>query len=148
MVREFNGGVPIPMTLRTTVDVPAGSGMGGSSALVVALVEAFRCFLSLPLGEYDIARIAYEIERTDLHIAGGKQDQYAAAFGGFNFMEFYEDPHVVINPLRVKQSVIQELEASLILYYTGRSRSSAVVIEAQQNKLLERYKSRLMRLWR
>ena len=135
IIREFNNGRPLPLSIRTTVDVPAGSGMGGSSTLVVALVEAFRQYLGLPLGEYDVARLAFEIEREELMIAGGKQDQYAAAFGGFNFMEFYDGRRVIINPLRMKPTTIQELEASFVLYYTGRSRSSAQVIEAQQSQL-------------
>jgi len=131
MIRQFNNGVPLPLNIRTTVDVPSGSGMGGSSALVVALVEAFRHYLGIGLGEYDIARLAFEIERDELKIAGGRQDQYAAAFGGFNFMEFYDSDRVIINPLRIKPATVQELEAALVLYYTGRSRSSAV-IEAQK----------------
>jgi D-glycero-alpha-D-manno-heptose-7-phosphate kinase len=136
IVKEFNGGRPLSLTLRTTVDVPSGSGMGGSSALVVAILEAYRHYLQLPFGEYDLAQLAFDIERNDLKLAGGKQDQYAAAFGGFNFMEFYADNRVIVNPLRVRPSVVRELEASLVLYYTGSSRQSAQIIEAQQKNVV------------
>jgi D-glycero-alpha-D-manno-heptose-7-phosphate kinase len=137
IVRQFNSGRPLSVSVRTTVDVPSGSGLGGSSTLVVALIEAYRRYLDLPLGEYEIAHPAFEIERLELGIAGGKQDQYAAAFGGFNFMEFYADNRVIINPLRVNSSVQRELEASLVLYFTGRSRNSAEVIESQRAKIIE-----------
>lgn len=143
MVRDYNNGRPLALTVRTSVDVPSGSGMGGSSALVVALVEAYRNYLGLPLGEYDIARLAFSIEREDLNLAGGKQDQYAAAFGGFNFMEFGADGHAIINPLRVPSAMINELEASLVLYYTGQARASAEIIATQQNNMTAQNKPSL-----
>jgi D-glycero-alpha-D-manno-heptose-7-phosphate kinase len=124
--------------LSTFVDAPAGSGLGTSSTLVVAIIGAFAEMMRLPLGEYDIAHYAYEIERNYLKLAGGKQDQYAATFGGVNFMEFFEEDKVIVNPLRIKQQYLFELENNLVLYYTSTSRESAKIIREQSANVVSK----------
>jgi D-glycero-alpha-D-manno-heptose-7-phosphate kinase len=124
--------------LSTYADAPAGSGLGTSSTLVVAIIGAFTEMLRLPLGEYDMAQYAYDIERNDLKLAGGKQDQYAATFGGVNFMEFYEGDKVIVNPLRIKQQYLFELENNLLLYYTATSRESADIIKKQSKNVVDK----------
>lgn len=131
LIKEYNL-KPLSFKITTYNDAPAGSGLGTSSTMVVCILKAFVEWLSLPLGDYEISRLAYEIERKDLNLSGGKQDQYAAAFGGFNYMEFLPNDIVIVNPLKIKRWIIDELEASMLLYFTGKSRSSAAIIEEQR----------------
>ncbi len=137
-VQTMYGKVPSGFTLTTYVDAPAGSGLGSSSTLVVAILGAFAEWMKLPLGEYDAANLSYQIERNDLQMAGGKQDQYAATFGGVNFMEFYGEDKVIVNPLRVRPEYLRELENNLLLFYTSTSRNSATIIEAQSKNVQDK----------
>ncbi len=117
-------------------DAPPGSGLGSSSTLVVALIGVVSAWLKQPLSGYEIAELAYRIERTDLGLAGGRQDQYAAAFGGFNFIEF-QGATTVVNPLRIRPDVLRELEYRLLLCYMGQTRQSAHIIERQTASYVE-----------
>ena len=132
IIRDYYDGDSFSFEMTTYVDVPKGSGLGTSSTICVAILGAFVEFLQLGLGEYDIAHLAYEIERQDLKMAGGRQDQYAATFGGVNYMEFGKEESVIVNPLRVKSEYLSELEHNLLLYYTGTTRLSSKIIERQR----------------
>ncbi|HIC88464.1 MAG TPA: GHMP kinase [Anaerolineae bacterium] len=132
-------GAPTGLNLFLHSDAPPGSGLGSSSTMVVALLGLFRDWLQRPLTDYELAELAYEVERIDLGIQGGRQDQYAATFGGFNFIDFYEDV-TVVNPLRIPADVLNELEYRLLLCYTGQTRLSANILRTQVQGYVERRK--------
>jgi len=111
-------------------EAPPGSGLGSSSAVMVSIIGAMGEWLNVPQSQYDIAELAYTLERKELKQAGGKQDQYAAAFGGFNFIEFKRDG-TIVTPLRIKSSTLNELHYRLLLGNTGRTRDSGNIIKDQ-----------------
>lgn len=125
---------PIGYDIVTYQDVPTGSGLGTSSTLIVSLIGVYQELFNLPLGEYDIADMAVQIERNELKENGGKQDQYAAAFGGWNYMEF-KGNDVIVNPLRIKDKIQNELANNILLYYTNCTRSSSNVLQEQLNRI-------------
>jgi D-glycero-alpha-D-manno-heptose-7-phosphate kinase len=112
-------------------DAPPGTGLGGSSAICVALVGAFQHYLKEAWTSYDVAELAYRIERTELGITGGRQDQYAAAFGGFNFIEF-TGARTVVNPLKIRPEVANELSYRLLLAYIGGGHFTNELLQRQQ----------------
>lgn len=137
IVKQFNL-KPLSFRLTSFIEAPQGSGLGTSSTIVVSLIGAFKEWLNLPLGNYDIAHLAYEIERKDLKMTGGKQDQYAATFGGINYIEFFGDDQVIVNPLQLKPQIIYELEFNLLLYFTATQRLSATIIDEQVKNVNEK----------
>lgn len=135
IVKHHNNNEPLSLKMTTYSDAPVGSGLGGSSTMVVVILKTYFEWLNIPLGEYEIARIAFQIERIELDIIGGAQDHYAATFGGFNFMEFYENNRVIVNPLRIKSKIINELESSLVLYFTNITRRASIIEEEKSNTI-------------
>lgn len=142
-IEKLNDSKFIPVKLSTFCDAPAGSGLGSSSTLVVAMLKAFFEYFDKSINNYDLAKIAYDIERIKCNMAGGRQDQYSATFGGLNFMEFNANFKSLITPLRINQSILCELEASIILYFTGKSRDSSKIINDQSNNVQNKLKSSL-----
>jgi D-glycero-alpha-D-manno-heptose-7-phosphate kinase len=119
------------LDLHLFCDAPPGSGLGSSSALVVAMLAAVAELNHTPLTPYELAERAYRVERVQLQQVGGMQDQYACTFGGFNFIEFLGEDRVVVNPLRVPEDVESELHGSLLLCYTGMTRVSGGILKRQ-----------------
>ncbi|WP_082220901.1 GHMP family kinase ATP-binding protein [Luteipulveratus halotolerans] len=133
-IREIDGALPVTgFDLFLHTNAPPGSGLGSSSAVMVSVIGLVAQHCGLDLGPYDVAELAYRLEREDLGIPGGSQDQYAAAFGGFNYIEFLKD-QVVVNPLRVRDATVHELEHNMLLAFTGRTRVSDHIIEDQVSR--------------
>src|SRR5215210_3528092 len=129
-IRRLGDGAKSGYDLFLHSNAPPGSGLGSSSAVMVALIGLLNEHLQLPLSDYEIADLAHSVERGDLGLKGGMQDQYAATFGGFNFIEFYGD-RVIVNPLRVSADTVNELETNMLLCYTGSTRPSDRIIDDQ-----------------
>ena len=136
-LNHFGAWGPLPSGVRvfTHSDAPPGSGLGSSSTMVVTLVGGIAQWLGVPLTPYEIAETTFKIERRDVKLSGGRQDQYAASFGGFNFIEFSAD-QTIVTPLRIARDVVNELEYHLLLVYTGGTRTSARIVDTQ----MERYR--------
>ena len=139
VVKYMQQYIPEDQSLRLFIhsDAPPGSGLGSSSTMAVAIIGAFQKWLNLPMTNYDLAEVAYHVERVDLGIKGGLQDQYAATFGGFNFIEFLGDK-TIVNPLRLSQQTLTELQYHMLLYYTGSTRLSANILEDQTKGFVEK----------
>jgi D-glycero-alpha-D-manno-heptose-7-phosphate kinase len=125
-----------PVKITTYVEAPPGSGLGSSSALVVSIVSAVCGYYGIIKNEYEISSAALKIERQICNLPGGKQDQYSASFGGFNYIEFLQDGRTIVNPLRLSYKTQNMLELNTVLYYVGSPRSDERIIENTSKNLL------------
>ena len=117
MVRKYNNGKSINIKITSYSDAPPGSGLGSSSSLVVAALKCYERLLKIKLSKSTLAKLAYEIERIDCKIKGGSQDQYAAVFGGFNYIRFLKNEKVIVNSLKLKREKVNNLELFTALFY-------------------------------
>jgi D-glycero-alpha-D-manno-heptose-7-phosphate kinase len=123
------------MDLYLQSDVPPGSGLGGSATIASVVAGLLNHLREDKFDEYQLAEIAFQSERVELGVAGGWQDQYAAVFGGFNFIEFKKDD-VVVHPLKIKEEILNELESNLLLCFTGETRNSGEIVKSQTDSYL------------
>ena len=130
-------GVPQGFNLSLHADASWGTGLGSSSTHIVAVLGAFARWMRLGISEYELAEVAFGVERKDMGQKGGRQDQYSAAFGGFNFMEFSASG-TLVNPLRVKPEMLNELHFRMVLCSVGRTRRSPQIIEDQIKRYAEK----------
>ena len=124
-----------------TADIPAGTGLGSSSAFTVGLLHTLSCYRGKYVSKAELAARACEIEIDKLGSPIGKQDQYAAALGGLNFMRFYPGGQVTYEPILMKNGLLNQLEENLMLFYLGTSRSANEILEEQNQNMGDKRKS-------
>lgn len=134
VVNQFE--TPNGFELTTETDLPAGSGMGGSSSVAVAVIGAIAAFTGVSMDSHDVAELAYYAEREDLGVSGGYQDQYAAAFGGLNHTSF-QDHDTTVTPLSLSEDLRHMLEARSLLFYTGETHDSNEIHEEMDEQYRE-----------
>ncbi len=121
----------------TASDSAPGSGLASSTSIVTSIVGALKSYMKLSLTSYEIAELAHKIERKNLGIKGGAQDQYACTFGGFYFIEFNKNS-IIVNPLKIRSDIIHELESCLVLADTNISRDSSEIHSIQSKSKNEK----------
>ena len=137
----INGGVEIT----SIADIPArGSGLGSSSSFTVGMLQALHAFSGRHAGAEQLAREACEIEIGRCGEPIGKQDQYAAAYGGLNFIQFNPDESVLVEPIICKRETIEQLQANTLIFYTGITRSASAILKHQQAALATEKKKQIV----
>ena len=121
--------------ITSTADVPSGTGLGSSSAFTVGVLNALNAYTGKYVSKGDIAENACDIEINRLGAPIGKQDQYAAAFGGLNFIRFLPNGETVVEPVLVKQETMQKLERRLMMFYTGQLHDANAILAEQNSNM-------------
>ncbi len=139
LAREKNGNRGLEIL--SMADIPGGTGLGSSSSFTVSLLHAMKAHCGIFQSAGDLAREASEIEIDILHEPIGKQDQYAAAFGGLQFIRFLPDGQVSVDPVICSSKTKKDLQASMLLLYTGKTRSASAVLSEQKSRTSEKRES-------
>lgn len=121
--------------ITSTADVPGGTGLGSSSTFTVGLLNAVSCYRGKYLSKGKIATRACQVEIEKLGNPIGKQDQYAAAFGGLNFIRFHQDGEVSVSPIVMRPETYRQLQQNLVMFYTGDVRSANTILAEQKKNI-------------
>ncbi len=130
VIRELGCDISIDLFLAS--EILPGTGLGSSASVCVGVLKALSAYLDLPLSKYQLAERAFHIARNVLGKPVGKQDEYAAAFGGLNLITFQRDGAAYVEPLVLRPDILRELQASLMLFFTGSARNSWNILRAQE----------------
>jgi D-glycero-alpha-D-manno-heptose-7-phosphate kinase len=125
-------GSNISVDLFLASEIPPGTGLGSSASVCVNILKTLTSYLHMPISKYELAERAFHIARSTLGRHVGKQDEYAAALGGLNFITFERDGSVQVEPLDLDPEVLNQLQARLKLFFTGSSHHSWSILEEQE----------------
>lgn len=127
--------------ISSTADIPGGTGLGSSSTFTVGLLHTLFCYQGKYVSKGKLAELACQVEIEKLGNPIGKQDQYAAAYGGLNFIRFNRDHSVTVEPMLMPVDALRQLERNLVMFYTGQTRSANRILEEQKNNIQQREKT-------
>ena len=130
VLKEF--GCDISVNLFLASEIPPGTGLGSSASVCVNLTKMIAAYNHISLSKYELAERAFHIARNVLGRPVGKQDEYASAFGGLNFISFYRDGTTHVEPLNLEPELVRELQSSLLLFFTGASHHSWTILQEQE----------------
>ena len=128
--------------ISSTADIPSGTGLGSSSAFTVGLLHTLACYQGKYMSKEKLAAEACRIEIEKLGAPIGKQDQYAAAVGGLNFITFHKDDTVSVEPIIAKNDTIRNLQENLVMYYTGLTHNANEILAEQKKNISQEVKTK------
>jgi D-glycero-alpha-D-manno-heptose-7-phosphate kinase len=125
-------GRDISVDLFLASEIPPGTGLGSSASVCVNILKTVSTYLQMPISKYDLAERAFHIARHRLHHHVGKQDEYAAAYGGLNLIRFHRDGGTEVTPVELNPTFSREFEQSLMLFFTGSAHHSWTILKEQE----------------
>lgn len=130
VLKHVNCQIGLDMFLAS--EIPPGTGLGSSACVCVNILKALTDYVQKPVSKYDLAEKAFHIARNVLKKNVGKQDEYATAFGGLNYITFDPDGGTYVEPIELDPALLRELHSNLMLFFTGAARNSWTILQEQE----------------